>query len=119
MSPRQQLGALLCELDPSEQRLMDGRRGSTPVPGATVTLWRLPGRWAIWSAGPTTGTWWLTAADDDAEQTISHVELRPDEARPDITAVWTTPRTRAVAATTRAIRPGGWDAPLRRSGGQP
>jgi hypothetical protein len=107
VSVKQKDGALLRPLDPSTKALMEGPRGSTPVVGATVTLWRLPGTWSVWSPGPATGTWWLTPRAADAEHVLDQLELQPDLALPDVTQVYATARVRAVAARTKAIRAGG------------
>ncbi|WP_263121152.1 hypothetical protein [Cellulomonas sp. RIT-PI-Y] len=104
---RQRDGDLLAVLDPSSKALMDGPRGATPVVGATVTLWRLPGTWSVWSAGPTTGTWWLQPRDDDAERILTRLVAAPARGLPDVTQVYDSPRTRAAAVRTKAIRAGG------------
>lgn len=108
MSPvKQRLGDLLRELDPSDQRLMDGPRDGTPVAGSVVHLWRLPGTWSVWSAGPTQGTWWLQARDTAAEAVVDALHGHPDRGLPDVTQMYLTPRVRAIAVTSKAIRAGG------------
>lgn len=100
-------GSLLRALPASDKALMDGPRGSTPVVGATVHLWRLPGTWSVWSPGPATGTWWLQARDAHAEQVLDALAPHPDKGLPDVTQVYVTGRIHAVAVRTKAIRAGG------------
>jgi hypothetical protein len=104
---KQKDGSLLRPLDASAKALMDGPRGGTPVVGSTVTLWRLPGTWSVWSAGPTTGTWWLQARDADAEHTLDALHGHADRGLPDVTQLYETPRVRAIAVRSKAIRAGG------------
>lgn len=104
---RQRDGDLLRPLDASDKTLMDGPRDSQPRVGSVVTLWRLPGAWSVWSAGPTTGTWWLQPCDADAERVLDALELQPDRGIPDVTQVYATARVRAVAVRSKAIRAGG------------
>jgi len=104
---KQRLGYLLHELDPSDQRLMDGPRDGTPVVGSVVHLWRLPGTWSVRASGPTQGTWWLQACDTAAEAVLTELHGHPDRGLPDVTHVYGTPHVRAVAVTSKAIRAGG------------
>jgi hypothetical protein len=104
---KQAAGTALRVLDPSQKAIMDGPRGGTPKVGAAVTLWRLPGAWSVWSEGPTTGTWWLVPRDDAAWQVVDRLRGRVSDARPDVTQLYDTPRTCAIAVTSKAIRAGG------------
>lgn len=99
-------GDLLAELSGSDRCMMLAPRGSTPVPGAQVTLWRLPGTWSVWSAGPVTGTWWLNPSDGRAQRTAADLATKPDRGLPDVVQV-AAGRTTSIAVRTKAIRAGG------------
>lgn len=97
-------GQLLADLTPEEaSRHKAGRDGVQPVVGAAVNLWRLGGRWVVWSTGPDRGTWWVQAADDLALRLVQDLNARPSLGAPVVRQVWKD----CIAVRTKDIRLGG------------
>ncbi|QIK83007.1 hypothetical protein [Sanguibacter sp. HDW7] len=96
-------GALVRDLPPSDRSAMLAPRGSTPVLGTTVSLWRVEGRWSVWSAGPEAGTWWLRALDAAAQDVAREAAARPDSGYPAIVRS----QSGCIAVKSKEIRSGG------------
>lgn len=100
MSPASTTDNLLARLTSEEENRRKAPRGATPREGTVVTVWRLPGTWAVWSQGPTAGTWWLQAQDDEAARIADLVAENPSRAESVVTATW----KRCIAVRARDIR---------------
>lgn len=96
-------GDLLIQLDGKDANDYKAPRGNPPRAGINVTLWRLPGTWHIWSAGPQEGTWWLRAVDRDAEETAEALAFKPSRGAPVVKATWKD----CIAVSSREIRRNG------------
>lgn len=94
-------GDLLTVLAPEQRNdYLAGRGSVAPRLGTTVRLWRLPGTWSIWSAGPAVGTWWLRAVDDEARHIIGPLTAAPVRGAPVVRAIWKD----CVAVASRDIK---------------
>lgn len=96
-------GDLLTPLDSTQRSAYLAPRGAPPRAGSIVHLWRLPGIWAVWSTGPTSGTWWVKAEDDVASQLVVQLEAKPSRGEPVVQQVW----RQCIAVRSRDIRPAG------------
>lgn len=101
-------GDLLIELTGPDRSRYLAPRGDKPREGTQVTLWRLPGQWAVWSPGPQAGTWWVRAQDATAREIVEQITARPDRGYPVAQGWWKD----CLAVKSRDIHPG-------RAGGVP
>lgn len=85
---RQAGGDLLLPLSDDDRARYTGPRGSQPRAGTIVRLWRLPGTWSVWSAGPAVGTWWVQPHDEQARDVAVLLADKPSRGAPTVTAVW-------------------------------
>lgn len=102
-TPRQADGDLLTVLTATDSTRYKAPRGGTPVAGVTVHLWRLPGTWSVWSAGPEPGTWWINALDQVALDLVEVLTVNPSRGHPVVRRVW----KNAIAVRSRDILPWG------------
>jgi hypothetical protein len=91
---------LLRELDKTTENARRSLGGAKPREGATVTLWQLPGRWGVWSKGPTSTSWWLRPSDDLARSIVAQLAADPSLGDPVVQRV----AQGCIAVRTRDIR---------------